>query len=411
MQQAVRLAIIYLLEGSMFKKIFHLLPLVLLLSACGTLEVGIYQTPTPAQPTQAEATSTPEPIQKPETRQTSTQLATETLALAAPSFSDVSFFMTTGETPDCAPRSQDIFPAYIRQVHARWNYANMRAGLTIRREWYHNGELWFQGDQAWDFAKYGKDGVISDISIYDFDAGLGPGKYELRLYINGQPQFNSESKISFLADQTQALETAAPNGLLTAIIADPQKLMLREADGTQWELLRAHSISKLEWFADSRHIVYSDTDHSQAQGCSSIGIRYTLWIVDTATGQQHQIGMDNENLHTPMLSPDERYIAALSGSGYGDACMIDLRLVFVELDNNLYEVQHFSHQIFAGFPGEMPDSNSYPSLRDIAGWQDTTHFKTGLRWTCLLQNDDLSGIYLFDLAGRQVIRTGNLSNP
>jgi hypothetical protein len=47
----------------------------------------------------------------------------------------------------------------------------------------------------------------------------------------------------------------------------------------------------------------------------------------------------------------------------------------------------------------------------IEGWQDTTHFKTGLRWTCLPQNNNPSGIYLFDLAGRQIIRIGDLPNP
>jgi hypothetical protein len=282
----------------------------------------------------------------------------------------------------------------------------------MRREWYHNGELWLQRDTPWDFAKYGKDGVMSDISIYDFDAGLGPGKYELRLYINNQPQFNSESKISFLTDPAQALEIAAPNGLLTAIIADPQKLMIREANGTQWELLHAHSISKLEWFADGRHIIYSDTDRSQAQGCSNMGIRYRIWIVDATTGQQHQIGIDNENLHAPMLSPDGRYLAALGGSGFGDACMVDLRLVFVELDTSLQEVQRFSPQDFAGFSDKTSASDIYPTLDSILAWQDNTHFKTALRWaTCLPPNDDPSGMYLFDLAGRQAIRTGNLSNP
>lgn len=380
------------------------------LSACGTLEVTVERTviTDPTQPAQVEATVTPEPTPK------LTQSVPETPAPEPfrPYFSSISFFTVSPQaTANCRERYSKVFPARVRQIHARWDYANMRDGLMIRREWYKDGVPWFQREQPWDFARYGANGTIRDISIYDFDAGLEPGNYELRLHIDGQPQSKLDTENSFVIDKDWSLEIASPNGRLTALTADPQKLMIREADGTKWELLAAHEISSLVWFPDSRHIAYTDTDRSQAIACSSIGIRHTLWIVDAATGKQHQIGTVGENLHNPLVSPDGHYIAARTGSGWGDACFVDLDLVFIELDGNLQQVRALNPKDFTGFPAEPPDADGemmYP--KGIGTWQDNTHFETGFSWTCS-RVPNLGGIYLFDLAGGLADRTGDLPNP
>ena len=52
-----------------------------------------------------------------------------------------------------------IFPAGTKQVYAVWNYMNMRAGMTVKREWYLNGQLWLTREEEWDFAKYGEHGA------------------------------------------------------------------------------------------------------------------------------------------------------------------------------------------------------------------------------------------------------------
>lgn len=399
----------------MLKKISLLFLIVAIaISACGTLEVSVEQTPAPelAQTQPAGMTLTPEPPQV--ATQPVTQQPVSDDDPPAPTFSDLAFFRTIKGAPGCVDRYQTVFPARIRQVYAGWNYANMRSGLTVRREWYRDGKPWFQRDEAWNFAKYGAKGTIKDISIYDFDAGLEPGDYELRLYINGQPQFDSHSKNDFLVDNVWSLETASPNGRLTAIIADPQRLIIREADGTQWERLRAHEISSVAWFPDSRHILYSDTDRSGSEGCTTIGIRYRVWIVDASTGDQYQIGSDDGNLHQPLLSPDGRFIVALTGSGWYDAGTVDLGLVFIELDDRLRPVHSFSLQDFAGIPAETSSGNVYPAVKnndwDIGVWQDSTHFRIGLDWTGLTAGNP-RGIYLFDLVTMQAAKTGALPQP
>lgn len=381
------------------KIIFLVLMASFSLSACSKVNVSLYHTPTPTKtpPADVAPTSTPTPL-----------LVAESASGTVPTFSNFGFYRTSTKPVSCGNTYQNRFPARILQVHARWDYANMRAGLIIHRDWYSNGSLWASYEEAWDFAKYGEQGSINDVPIYDFDNGLPPGDYELHLYINGQPQFSEAAKVGFVVDKDWSLEIPSPNKQLTAIISQPQKLMIREASGTRWELLHAHEIPSLAWFADSNHILYADTDRSQAQGCTTMGIRYRLWVVDAATSQQHQIGSDSENLHAPLLSPDQKYVAAMSGSDYGDACAVDLKPIFIALDNNFQEAHRLNLQDFAGIQSASADSVAYPVTDGT--WQDETHFEIGLRWTCSPANDP-SGMYVFDLATQQAIRTGDVPQP
>lgn len=66
----------------------------------------------------------------------------------------------------------------------------MREGIVVTREWYRDGTLFIRRDEPWDFDKYGAFGTVEDVYIYDDVDGLLPGVYELRLYIDGVPQFD-----------------------------------------------------------------------------------------------------------------------------------------------------------------------------------------------------------------------------
>lgn len=79
---------------------------------------------------------------------------------------------------------ETFFPAGTKQVFAVWSYQNMRAGLHLKREWYLSGQLWFTHEEEWNFDQYGENGVVRNVSLYDFDAGLPAGVYQLRMYID-----------------------------------------------------------------------------------------------------------------------------------------------------------------------------------------------------------------------------------
>jgi hypothetical protein len=71
------------------------------------------------------------------------------------------------------------FPVGTTQVFARWNYANIPVESRLRREWYIDGKLFIQKEEAWNFTDWGSTGRLTHISIYDFTEGLTPGYYHV----------------------------------------------------------------------------------------------------------------------------------------------------------------------------------------------------------------------------------------
>lgn len=174
-----------------------------ILTACGTFNLRVEVAPAAT----AATTQTPtQPLQLSPTLEVQTSFPTVTPDLT-PSFGPNIRFSEGAGKPEL--RS---FAPKTRQVFASWEYANMREGLTVRREWYLNGQLWLARDETWDFAKYGANGTIADVSIYDLDVGLPSGTFQLRLFINGQPQFvqgQAADQITF-AIQGEVASTPAP---------------------------------------------------------------------------------------------------------------------------------------------------------------------------------------------------------
>jgi hypothetical protein len=112
-------------------------------------------------------------------------------AAVAPSFSRG---ITFAETPDVSVGTREFHGGVVR-VYALWQYFNMSQGLNVRRDWYRNGEIWITRSEPWDFAKYGANGTVKDISIYDEEDGLPSGHYELKLYIENVAQFTAADDV------------------------------------------------------------------------------------------------------------------------------------------------------------------------------------------------------------------------
>ncbi len=148
---------------------------------------------------------------RPPARATPTAPPTSAPSAEAPTFESTILFAPAADTA-LATRS---FPAATKQVFALWKYRSMRQGLTVRREWYLNGELWLKREETWDFNQYGASGLVKNISIYDLDKGLPSGHYELKLYIDGQSQFEG-------ADPAlRSFDIAAPAGGVPASVEMP----------------------------------------------------------------------------------------------------------------------------------------------------------------------------------------------
>lgn len=82
--------------------------------------------------------------------------------------------------------AQTSFPAGTEQVYAVWNYGNLGVTDVVKREWTLNGELWQTREDTWDYFHYGPAGVVTDVSIYNFEGGgLASGNYTITVYLNG----------------------------------------------------------------------------------------------------------------------------------------------------------------------------------------------------------------------------------
>jgi sugar lactone lactonase YvrE len=311
-------------------------------------------------------------------------------------------------------KTQRVFPTGTRQIFALWNYANMTPQQRVRREWYRDNVLWLVRDETWDYTRYGRDGTLQDVSVHDFESGLQAGLYTLRLYIDDQPQaaFENYGPISFRVEGRPLDPAPSPDGRHIALVRDPRVLTVQDADGTQRELLTADEISSLAWLPDGRHLIYSNRLRAhQLLDAGSIGVQDELWIVDMVTGDKHPLGTAAENLHTPSVSPDGRYIAVLSGTGWFDACLVDLSLAIVELDNHWQRTAIYRLADFAGLPrSDADDLGAYPVAVTGAAlpgvWLNSSQFEVNVQFTC--RPDNPAGVYTLDLRTQTARKTATL---
>ncbi len=375
-----------------------------IVSAC-TFNMTVL-TPPPAQPTPSSTQSAVTPIASP----IATISATATAELPSPTPSGPLFYGAVFTADPSISRDGNIFAVGVKQVFVDWNYLNMRAGMKIRREWYLNGQLWLTREEAWDFAKYGVNGTTQhEVSTYDFDHGLPTGIYELRMYIdnvlqpigasiNGQP----DTKATFdIRSSTEAQAGAAsPDFQWSVEIFGEQRIVLEDKTGNPKEVFTAREVPYIVWFNDSKHFLFVDRDHSNQKSGTTIGIRDDLWIVDVPSGATHLLYKSDTSfagIGGPSPSPYGGYIASLEGSGFGDACSVDTRLIFFKLSSDFSSAKVIKQQDFSGLP-KFTNGMIYPSQQVLVWYKDSAYLAT-MDGTCDADKSKL-GPYEFNLADR-----------
>lgn len=325
--------------------------------------------------------------------------ATPTSVLSVPQFTNARF--TTDVSLNIYQKN---FPARTRQVYAVWDYQNMRAGLNIRRDWYFNNVLWITREEPWDFSKYGASGTIGDISVFDLDVGLESGSYRLELYIDMQPQPIGEVTWPefTISDGGSEARVTSPDGQWVADGDDPKILLLRDTGKDIRQLFSGQEITNLTWLPDSQHIIFVDRDRSQQQAPTNLGIRDEMWIVEIFSGESHLLYQNAVPFGEFSFSSDGRYIASIEGSGYGDACFVDSRLIFFELASDFRTARSIKQEKFSGISAAQ-DIVIYPV--EEGAWQSETEYLVPLNGTCNF-DQNLVGTYLFDLQSLNAQKTG-----
>jgi hypothetical protein len=298
-----------------------------------------------------------------------------------------------------------VFPCGTRKVYAVWQYSNMREGMMIRREWYYNGALWLVREEPWDFQKYGESGEVINVFVYDYDNGLEPGSYNLNLYIDG---ILVEAGLGFRVLGWVVDPLPSPNGSRIAFVERPGTLIVQDANGKRHVLLETDEIAGLAWFPDGKHLVYTDVDRSQqVNPPNSMGLQFELWVMNVKTKERHRLSTAEERLWKPVVSPDGRYIAAIAGTGWGDACLYDKGLVFLSLDQALQRVAKYGAEGFYGIvTGDSRDIWSiYPGN---GAWIDNSSYQAELYQHCLPEFED--GIYILDLSTLKATRISDIED-
>jgi len=388
----------------MKKTVAFLMVIVWLISGC-TFNVQVL---TPA-PVVGSATPTA-------TRQIASPVATISATAVPP---PVGFTPTTSEPifygayASSDARSvvgQSAFPAGTKEVFAIWTYQNMHAGVMIKREWFLNGKPWLLREGPWDFAKYGEDGVVRDISIYEDVFSLPPGVYQLKIYIDNvlQPigRFTGdqpETWLNFEILPTESIsESISPDQQWRAVVLGGHILILRDTNGTPTELFDGREIPYFAWFPNSQHILFIDRERSEPAGTMA-AIRDDLWIVDILSQETRLVYESDTALGIGsgfVISPYSNHIASAEGSGGGDACFVDTRLIFFEIADDYRSVKILKQEPFAGLP-TLPDSSVYPTA--VGQWEDEGQFVVPLSVTCTL-NKALPGSYVFNMTQLSAVK-------
>ncbi|HXQ37278.1 MAG TPA: hypothetical protein VN843_24930, partial [Anaerolineales bacterium] len=277
-----------------------------------------------------------------------------------------------------------------------WDYQNMYSGLLVRRDWYFNDVLWITREEPWDFSKYGSNGTIKDISVFDLDVGLESGKYRLELYIDMQPQPVGEVTWPefTITDGGSEARVTSPDGQRVADADDPRTLLLRDTSKSVRQLFSGKEITNLTWLPDSQHIIFVDRDRSQQQLPTDLGIQDDLWIVDILTGESHLLFQNTVSFGEFSFSPDGRYMASIEGSGFADACFVDSRLIFFELASDFRTARSIKQEQFSGISSAQ-DTVVYPVEKGT--WQNETKYLIPLNGTCNF-DQNLVGTYVFNLS-------------
>jgi hypothetical protein len=299
---------------------------------------------------------------------------------------------------------QSAFPAGTKEVFAIWTYQNMHAGVTIKREWYLNGKPWLLREEPWDFAKYGENGVVRDISIFETELSLPSGVYHLRVYIdnvvqpigrltNDQP----ETWLNFEILPTESItEVASPDSRWRAVVLGGHLLILRDVNGTPTELFDGREIPYFAWFPDSWHLLFVDREHTEQAEGTNLGIRDDLWMVDILSQETRLVYESDTAVGMGsgfVISPTSLYIASTEGSGGGDACFVDTRLIFFEIAPDYRSVKALKQEQFAGISAP-PDSSVYPT--EVGQWENEEQYVVPLSVTCTLDKG-LPGSYVFNM--------------
>ncbi len=326
--------------------------------------------------------------------------------LAPPTTEPIFFNGRAASTPDAVSTLPSFGPG-TKRVYVIWDYQNMRAGMTVRREWYLNGQPWLTREEPWDFAKYGSTGTMRDVSIYDDVAGLQNGTYHMHVFIDNvvQPLGSMlgepiDEWVNFDIGANEAdtfMGYGSPDGNWGVEVYGGTRIMLKNVNTGEYRQINiVQNVVYVTWFADSKHFLFVDRYPADQPGLLILHWDH-LWIVDVASGEALRVFKGDNSFaghNGPVPSPNGKYIASMIGSDYGDGCFKDMQVIFFQVAPDFRSATFMYQQNFTGLPA-FNESWIYPA--DDGYWENENVFRVTLDGTCNADRSKL-GNFLFDLS-------------
>ena len=113
-----------------------------------------------------------------------------------------------------------------------------------------------------------------------------------------------------------------------------RRIVLDDLQGNLTELYVGNALPYVYPSPDNKFVLFVDRDCSQQGSNSTTGMRDSLWLVEVPSGRVQLLysSATSFNLYAELaLSPDGHFLAGLEGSGIGDECSLDSKLVFIEI--------------------------------------------------------------------------------
>ena len=340
-------------------------------------------------------TSIPEPTAEP-----TAEVVDEQVVDGPPEFGNIRFATEpNGE-------SQAIFPPGTQEVYALWDYMGMTAEIEVRRKWRWPNEA-FERAEVWDVTSYGVEGTVDDIFIYDYESeqGLEQGLYSFDLFIDG---LWAGSASFYVHGDERVVDPVSGR---VAYADNMSQLIVEEADGSVLATLNGFEFENLVWLQDGRYLMYREVDRREyVKTLVPWAIVSNSWLFNPDTGSVALLG---QRLGHEQFTSDLRYLAAERGSGFADACGIDLVLQFSMLNENGAVVAAYEPADFDGFPADWT-VGYYPKN---GYWESDTDFVVDIAVLCDPfsvtgevdeEVEKRKGVYRFSLDTLQAERIGDL---
>jgi hypothetical protein len=381
-------------------------------SSCSTLEIGIEQTSTPniqlteftsslATQNVIMATRISEP-----TATISTGLSSQPVARPSPTqptaaFTNLQFAPEPDET-----LARRFYVEGTPRVFALWDYTGMQEGMLVRREWKRNNEDWIVREEPWAFNRYGSEGTVRDIYVFEDQVGLETGEYTLSLYINNIAQelylgTESKSLTSFwVVESDIAAPVASPDKSHTAFVRFGGNLLIEYPNGDIHEIAQGQEIAAMAWFPDGVNLLYVERDRSkQLVNAQDEGITHKMFIIDIHTQEQRIIGAAGENFHSPIISPTGEYVSFFYGNHVIDGCTGSPGLAILELDSDLRRQAVYFVNSFTGVdvPNNDPSTIILSTENQARFWENDTNLVVNLEWLCKPTGQNPDGLYRLNL--------------